>query len=86
MSYHFCMQFTVRNITADIDAAARERAAAEQKSLNAVLVDALRRGLGVGASPTKKRDLSFLAQGPPLEPEVLQALEDQRQIDPEMWK
>jgi plasmid stability protein len=34
----------------------------------------------------KRRDLSFLTQGPPLEPEVLQALEEQRQIDPDLWQ
>jgi hypothetical protein len=34
----------------------------------------------------KRRDLSFLSEGPSLEPEVIQALEDQRQIDPELWQ
>jgi hypothetical protein len=34
----------------------------------------------------KKRDLSFLAEGPPLEPEVLQALAEQRRIDPDLWQ
>ena len=34
----------------------------------------------------KRRDLSFLMDGPPLEPEVLEALEAQRQIDPELWQ
>ncbi len=34
----------------------------------------------------KKRDLSFMTQGPPLEPEVLQALAEQRRIDPELWQ
>jgi plasmid stability protein len=36
--------------------------------------------------PGTKRDLSFLAKDGPLEPEVLQALEDQRQIDPDLWQ
>jgi hypothetical protein len=34
----------------------------------------------------KRRDLSFLTKGPPLEPEVLQALAEQRRIDPELWQ
>ncbi|MCC6493979.1 MAG: hypothetical protein IT424_13275 [Pirellulales bacterium] len=61
------------------------------------LLDAAARGLGVEltavsenakqveASP-KKRDLSFLWADGPLEPEVIEALEAQRQIDPDKWK
>lgn len=79
------MQFTVRNITDDIDAAARERAAAEKRPLNAVLVDALRRGLGIEEQPTKKRDLTAFLKGPKIDPETLAILNEPRQIDPEMW-
>lgn len=80
------MQFTVRNVSDDIEAAARERAAAEKRPLNAILVDALRRGLGVEAVPTKKRDLSFLLEGPPIDAETLAILLEPRPIDPEMWE
>jgi hypothetical protein len=70
-----------------LERALRERAAAEQKSVNAVVVDTLSRALGVEEQNlAKKRDLSFLAEGPPLEPEVLHALEEQRRIDPEIWQ
>ncbi|MAT72174.1 MAG: hypothetical protein CMJ58_21920 [Planctomycetaceae bacterium] len=79
------MQFTVRNITDDIDAAARQRAAVEKKSLNAVLIDALRRGLGVESQPTKKRDLSSFLNGPKIDAETLAILNEPRPIDPEMW-
>lgn len=69
-------------IPAELARALRERAAAERKSLDAAIVDALARGLGVAPQkPVKKRDLSFLAKGPPLEPEVLRALQEQRRID-----
>jgi hypothetical protein len=74
-------------ISDELDRALRERAMAEQKSVNAVVVDTLTRALSVEAQRSSKiRDLSFLAEGPPLEPEVLRALEEQRRIDPEIWQ
>lgn len=80
------MQYTIQNVTDDIDAAARLRAQTEHKSLNHILLDALRRGFGIESTPTMKRDLSDVFDGTPLEPEVIEALEDQRRIDPELWK
>ncbi|MBX3424919.1 MAG: hypothetical protein KF688_04495 [Pirellulales bacterium] len=78
------MKFTVRNITDDIEVAARQRALAEKKSLNAVLVDALRRGLGINGGPVKYRDLSDIAGQRLMDDETLAALEEQRRIDPEI--
>lgn len=80
------MQFTVRGITDDIDRAARERAEREGISLNQALLRALRSGFGIEEKPTKKRDLSGIFDGEPLEPEVIEALEEQRRIDPDLWK
>ena len=80
------MQYTIRNIPAEIDQALREQAAAERKSLNQVLIDVVTRGLGLAKKPKKLRDLSFMTQGPQPEPEVLEELERQRKIDPEMWE
>lgn len=76
------MTLSLINISDELERALRERAAAEQKSVDAVVVDVLACGLGVEPQkPAKKRDLSFLTKGPPLEPEVLRALEEQRHID-----
>jgi hypothetical protein len=83
------MSITLDNIPPSVEKALVARAAAEQKSVQSVALDALSRHLGVEpptAEPKRKRDLSFLWADGPLEPEVLQALEDQRQIDPEMWQ
>jgi len=80
------MTLTIENLPTEIERALRERASTEHKSLDAAVIEALARGLGVGPAPEKKRDLSFLAQGPPLEPEVIRALEEQRRIDPELWQ
>ncbi len=81
------MTLNLQNIPDEVDRALRERAAAENKSVDATAIDALARGLGIVKLSNENRyDLSFLAEGPPLEPEVLRALEEQRQIDPELWQ
>lgn len=79
------MQYTVRNIPTEVDHGLRQRAEAEHKSLNTLLVEALASYAGVSAPTRVLRDLPAIFDGEPLEPEVLQALEEQRQIDPEMW-
>ncbi len=52
------MQYTIRGIPDAIDAAVRERAKAEGKSLNDVAVEALAAGLGLGEEEIVRRDLS----------------------------
>ena len=90
------MDVTIHDIPIELHQALTVRAAADQSSVAKALVDAAAEQLGVklplGAKdapldkPKKFRDLSFLTEGPQLEPEVLEALEEQRRIDPEMWK
>jgi len=83
------MEITLQNIPLPLEQALVVRASAEGKSVDRVALEVLQSGLGVAEEtkkPAVKRDLSFLWEGGPLEPEVLQALEDQRKIDPEMWK
>jgi hypothetical protein len=74
-------------LPADLEQKLRERAAAAHVSVDEFVAAAIRERVGATESTTRpKRDLSGIFDGTPLEPEVLQALEDQRQIDPEMWK
>ena len=83
------MEITLQNIPLPLAQALVVRASAEGKSVDRVALEVLQSGLGVAEEvkkPTIKRDLSFLWEDGPLEPEVIQALEEQRQIDPEMWK
>lgn len=132
------MTYLLTNVPATIERALRERAAAEHKTAEQTILDALARDLGVerhddaadlpatateriaassanrpcpdtssttftvneygailvrpattdaaGNPLPKRRDLSFLSEGPPLEPEVLAALEDQRRIDWDLWQ
>lgn len=64
----------------------RERAELQGVSLNQALIDSLRSGLGDEPPSGKKRDLATIFDGTPLEPEVIAILEEQRRIDPEVWR
>jgi hypothetical protein len=82
------MDLTLHNIPADLEHALVVRAAAEQKSVDHVAIEVLGAVLGVAsAAPSQSRsDLSFMWADGPLEPEVIESLEAQRRIDPEMWR
>ena len=54
------MQYTVRGVPAEVDAALRQRARREARSLNAVVIDALARGLALDVAPAKHTDLDHL--------------------------
>lgn len=83
------MEITLQNIPLPLEQALVIRASTEGKSVDRVALEVLQTSLGVAQEtkePALKRDLSFLWADGPLEPEVIQALEEQRQIDPELWK
>lgn len=80
------MQYTLRNIPARLDDALREKARAENKSLNQVAVEALMVSLGVAGRAVKQRDLGDIAGSWEADPEVDRALADQRRVDPELWR
>jgi hypothetical protein len=79
------MQYQVDGITEDLERALRKFAEREGLSLNDASLRALSIGLGIESAHPKRRDLSAIFDGTPLEPEVIEALESQRQIDWEMW-
>jgi hypothetical protein len=80
------MTYTIYNVPDEIERAIRARAAAEQKSPEQAILDALARDLGVNRSPDKNRDLSDIAGAWAEDPEFDAALEDQRRIDWELWQ
>lgn len=80
------MQYTIRGIPAPVDRALRDRSAREGKSLNEVAIEALERGLDIEAEPIQRRDLSAIAGTWIQDREVEKALDDQRKIDPELWR
>ncbi len=80
------MQYTIRNIPAHLDRALRERAARDGKSLNEVATEALARGLDVDGQVVRRRDLGAIAGSWVRDREVDRALDEQRRIDPDLWR
>jgi plasmid stability protein len=80
------MQYTIRNIPAHVDRALRERSEREGKSLNEVATDALARGLDLEGQPVRRRDLRAIAGSWVSDREVDRALDEQRRIDPDLWR
>jgi plasmid stability protein len=80
------MQYTIRNISTVVDRALRERARREGKSLNEVAIEALARGLDVEGHPVRRRDLGAIAGSWVRDREIDRALDEQRRIDPDLWR
>jgi hypothetical protein len=80
------MQYTLRKIPRELDKALRRKAKEQGKSLNQVVIEALARDAGVNGTATKFHDLDFAIGTWVEDPEFDKIIEEQRQIDPEMWK
>ncbi|GMV18155.1 MAG: hypothetical protein HS104_00895 [Polyangiaceae bacterium] len=80
------MQYTLRNIPRTLDQALRQRARREKKTLNQVVIETLAQGLGLEAPQARRRDLRDLVGARPRDPALEQALDDQRRVDPELWR
>lgn len=85
-AYDECMQYTIRNLPAPLDAAIRKRAKEEGKSLNTVAVEALMEAFGLLGDAPSYRDLGKLVGSWVEDPAVEEALEEQRHVDEEMWR
>ncbi len=81
------IQYTIRNVHPDLDSRLREKAVREGRSLNAVLVNALRTGIGLGAEPIRDTEFDDLA-GTWVNDEACEAALDsmRESIDPELWR
>ena len=86
IAYTSCMQYTIRNVPAVVDRALRERARQEGKSMNEVATEALVRGLDLESQPVRRRDLGAIAGSWVRDREVERAIDDQRKIDPDLWR
>jgi hypothetical protein len=80
------MQYTLRNIPAYLDELVRKRAKEENKSLNEVALDALKRAFGLATEAIKYRDLSDVAGTWKADPDFDDAISKQREIDPDLWR
>lgn len=85
-AYNECMQYTLRDIPRQVDEALRARARREGKSLNRVAIEALARALGVSGDDVPQRDLGDVAGTWVKDDRVERALEEQRQVDPDLWR
>lgn len=79
-------QYTIRSVPAEVDQALRRRAQREAKSLNAVAVEALARGLELAATTTVYTDLDGLIGSWQEDPAFDRAMVDFERIDEESWK
>jgi hypothetical protein len=80
------MQYTLRDIPPVLDSELRRRARTEGKSLNAVAVEALMRGAGVGVPPLRQRDLDDVAGTWRDDQEFDQAVAEQDRIEERLWR
>lgn len=78
-------QYTIRNVPPPLDAALRERARRQGRSLNAVALEALRSSAGVSAA-VRYADLDAFFGSWVKDKAVDQALADQRQVDEGLWR
>ena len=80
------MQYTIRSIPDAIDHALRRRAKRQAKSLNAVVVETLARGLELDAKPAEYTDLDYLAGTWQEDPGFDLAIADFERVDEDAWK
>ena len=80
------IQYTIRGVPADWDQQVRREARQSGKSLNAELLDALKRGLGVSGQSRRFTDLDDLAGTWIADPEFDRVIAEMDQPDRAMWK
>lgn len=79
-------QYTIRAVPVAIDRALRRRAKQEAKSLNAVAVEALARGLELEARPVEHTDLDALIGSWQEDKAFERAMAAFERVDEEAWK
>ena len=80
------MQYTIRNVPELVDAALRQSARQQGKSLNEAAVEALTRGAGLTEIRSKQRDLRDIAGTWRKDSEFDRALAAQDTIDEDLWR
>lgn len=80
------VQYTVRAVPADIDAALRRQARREGRSLNDVTLEALRRGLGLAVGDGPRNDLGRFAGAWVEDPAFDEMIATFDRIDDELWR
>jgi len=86
MSRRHKIQYTIRDIPVEVDRRLRDGARRLHRSLNQSLVDLLSRAAGASAPTEVYHDLDGFFGSWTADPEVDQALAEQRKIDRKLWK
>lgn len=80
------MQYTIRSVPEAVDRAVRDRARREARSINAVVVEALARGLDIDSTPAEHSDLDHLIGTWQEDPAFDLAIADFGRVDEDAWK
>lgn len=80
------MQYTIRRVPGQVDAALRRRAQRRGRSLNDVALEALAQGAGVSGERVPQRDLEDIAGTWRKDRAFERALAEQDTVDEEMWR
>jgi hypothetical protein len=80
------IQYTIRGVPGRVDELARQRAQEAGTSLNAVLLEALTRGVGAGDAEVTYHDLDFLAGTWVEDPAFDAAMEAFEAVDEDLWR
>lgn len=83
---NICMQYTIRRVPGQVDAALRRRAQRRGRSLNDVALEALAQGAGVSGERVPQRDLEDIAGTWRKDRAFERALAEQDTVDEEMWR
>ena len=89
VAYNACMpmnQYTIRSVPDRIDRELRRRARTEEKSLNAVILEALEKAFGLQSDPSEYTDLDFLVGSWEEDPTFDAAIADFEQLDEGIWR
>lgn len=78
-------QYTIRNLEPKLDETLRAKSKNLGKSLNDVVLEALRKGAGLTDAPSLYHDLDSLSGCWKKDPEFEKSLQEQDQIDPHLW-
>jgi len=80
------MTLTLENLPPELDAALRQKADEQKRTVDQVAVDAIKAGLGVMGASAKVRDLSDVAGNWVEDPEFDAIMREQDRNDPELWR
>ena len=79
------MTLTLENLPPELDAALRQKAQEQQKTVGQVAVDAIKAGLSMMGGGPKVPDLGDIAGTGVEDPEFDAIMCEQDQVDPKLW-